>query len=286
MFAQLGTIQFELLTGFSELSKKLESNIVEQALVNGKPRLQYTGEKLDVVGFKIKLHHLIVNPEDEIEKLNKARIDGEVLPFVLGNGFYLGDFVVASITVGYKQCTDIGDIIEAELDVALLEYYEVDKAGKAKDDARNKGFANPDNKPQAVPGTFGTLSESQKAALAVSEAKAEADRVSSAMTEAEKNPSTRSRRFKEASEKAGAVKVKLEQLQKIIFDSDGIRDRAVNLLGYIRAAIRTVERLKNVADEENTIDANQANQDMRNAIDLVQRGSGPVAGIVAIRKPI
>lgn len=285
MFALLGNIQFEILTGPNDLSKTMESSIAEHALINGKPGIQNTGEKLDTVNCKIKLHHLIVDPEAEISKLNTARANGEILPFTFGNGFYHGDFVITSINITYSRCTSVGDIIEAEIDISLLEYFEVDKAGQETKDAKSKGFANSDNSPQAVPGNFGTLSEAQKTALLASESKAEADRINSATEEAVKNPSTRSRRFKEVSQKAVGLKTKLEQQQKLVFDSDGIRDRAVNLITYIRAAIRAVEKVKQVADEENTVDANQANIDLRNAIDLMQRGSQPVAGLVAIRKP-
>lgn len=288
MFAQLGDIKFEVLTAFTDYSIKKESNYAEHARIDGKPGLQFTGEKLDTVSFKIKLHHLIAVPEDEINKLNVARSNGQILPLVWGSGDYEGDFVIVSINVSRSRCNDQGDIMEAEIEIQLLEYFIVNKADQESSDARQKGFANSDNNPQVVTGKFGTLSEAQKAALMTSESKAEADRINSATDEAVNNPATRARRFKEVSKKVGGLKTKLEQLQKLVFDTDGLKDRTDNMQVYLRACIRAADKLKAISSGEtpNVSDANQANQDLRNAMDLMQRSSSPIAGLVAIRKPI
>lgn len=132
MLAQLGTIIFEGLVGFDSLSRSRASSIAEHAKIVGKPGLQKTGDALDLISIGIQFHAAFCTPEDEIKKLADYMKSGEILPFVLGTGEVLGEFVISSINDDFTETDPRGAIIAAFLSIELVESFDADKLASAK----------------------------------------------------------------------------------------------------------------------------------------------------------
>lgn len=141
MYAQLGNIRFEGLKGFSTFEKTYGVNYAQHERIQGKPRLQAVGSALDTISFSMFLHKEFTNPEEDIEALKIAMNNNEILPLVLGNGRVVGNFVIPNLTETQSFTDSLGNIIEATLQVELLESFTEDLLLQSQQQQREKAFA-------------------------------------------------------------------------------------------------------------------------------------------------
>lgn len=285
MYAQLGNIIFPASTGFQEFSHKTETSVAIHDRIDGKPRLQKTGEKLDVVSIKLKYHFLQVDPEAKIQELEDAKILAEPMPLVFGNGFYVGDFVLSSVERGYIQTDDFGNILEVDITLGLLEYVIEDPEGEKNLLARKKGFANDENNPQRLSGIFASMSEAQLAALQLSASQAESGKLNSEVNEAENSPSTRTVRLLNAVKTLDKMAGLLSKTQKLIFGNAGLLTRSQGLLANIRGTMRAISKMKTTIQNHDLSNLNKSNQDVQNAMRSTSGSGSVLVSLSATRKP-
>lgn len=120
-YAILGTLQFDLITYFNGLEGKWGADYAEHARTEGKPRLQWTGDKLDEWTVKLRFHRQFCIPETEVAKLRKALSAHQALAFVLANGDYKGMFVIAEIGVTAEHTDAKGALVCADASLTLRE---------------------------------------------------------------------------------------------------------------------------------------------------------------------
>lgn len=141
MYAQLGNIRFEGLKGFTSLEETFAMNYAQHERINNKPRLEATGEALDVISFDMYLHSEFTDPEADIKAIREAVKNREILTLILGNGTVVGDFVITTATKSTNFTDPTGNIIEAIISVELLESYNEDRLKTSKDNAKKEAFA-------------------------------------------------------------------------------------------------------------------------------------------------
>jgi len=122
MFAQLGDIQFELITYFNGIEETISYNYAEHERINNKPVLQFMGMNLQEQNIKLNFHNSFCIPEDEIKKLKAVANKAEPLKFIKGNGEYVGVFVLSEIISTTEQTSKEGDLISVQVDLKLREY--------------------------------------------------------------------------------------------------------------------------------------------------------------------
>jgi phage protein U len=122
MFAQLGDIQFELITYFNGIEETVSYNYAEHERINNKPVLQFMGINLQEQNIKLNFHNSFCVPEDEIKKLKTVANKAEPLKFIKGNGEYVGVFVLSEIISTTEQTSKEGDLISVQVDLKLREY--------------------------------------------------------------------------------------------------------------------------------------------------------------------
>ena len=122
MFAQLGDIQFELITYFNGIEETVSYNYAEHERINNKPVLQFMGLNLQEQNIKLNFHNSFCVPEDEIKKLKTVANKAEPLKFIKGNGEYVGVFVLTEIISTTEQTSKEGDLISVQVDLRLREY--------------------------------------------------------------------------------------------------------------------------------------------------------------------
>ena len=59
MYALLGDIQFDLITYFDSFETDFGTDYAEHAVIDGKPRLQYMGDRLDEIRIELSFHAAI-----------------------------------------------------------------------------------------------------------------------------------------------------------------------------------------------------------------------------------
>lgn len=141
MYAQLGTIRFEQLKGFTSLEETFGVNYAQHERINGKPRLEAVGDILDTISFSMLLHSDFTDPEVDIQRLKQSLADREVMTLILGNGSIVGDFVIPSFTKSVSFTDPKGNIISCTLEIELLEAFDDSKVTKEKQEALAKAFA-------------------------------------------------------------------------------------------------------------------------------------------------
>lgn len=122
MFAQLGDIEFELITYFNGMNESQSYNYAQHERINQKPVLQFLGLNLLEQDIKLNFHASFCTPEDEIKKLKDVANLGTPLKFIKGNGDYVGVFVITEIVSVTEQATNEGDLISVQVDLKLREY--------------------------------------------------------------------------------------------------------------------------------------------------------------------
>lgn len=133
MFAQLGDIQFDLITYFDGITDTITYNYAEHERINNKTLLQFMGENLQEFTIKLSLHSAFCVPEDEILKIRTEAKLGRPLKFIKGNGEYLGAFVISQIQKTTEQTSPEGDLIAIQVELQLKEY-----AGKIPEDKKEE----------------------------------------------------------------------------------------------------------------------------------------------------
>ena len=122
MFAQLGDIEFDLISSFNGHSESQSYNYAEHERIGNKPLLQFMGLNLGEQSIKMNFHSSFCIPETEIKKLKNAAASGEPQKFIKGNGQYLGAFIITEITSETEQSNAFGDLISIQAEIRLKEY--------------------------------------------------------------------------------------------------------------------------------------------------------------------
>jgi len=147
MYAQLGNIIFTPVKGFTEVSFTSETNLVEHALIDGKPKLQRVGENLETLDISILFDIAFCNPQSEIDALKSSRQAGEVMPLIMGNGRFVGNYVIRTIDQTNANEAPDGTLLQAEVSLALSEYANEELPQASTSSSISQAFATAVNTP-------------------------------------------------------------------------------------------------------------------------------------------
>lgn len=147
MFSTLGNIKFTPLKGFNQFQGKRSASLAEHALIDGKPRLQKTGDKLEELTIGMNFNVNFCEPEREVGALHSAMAAGEILPLVWGNGSVAGHYVISDVDRNIEKTTADGSVVQMAVSVTLKEHgvpYNLDALAKS---AIARAFAFDEVKP-------------------------------------------------------------------------------------------------------------------------------------------
>jgi phage protein U len=122
--AYLGTIPLELPTYMDRLDVSVQVDFAEHAKIGQKPRLQWTGDKLDEVQLDATLHAQFCTPEVELAALKDAARKHEAMELIFSNGHIAGRFVLTAVEQRTAQLMRDGTVIVATVSLSLREYTE------------------------------------------------------------------------------------------------------------------------------------------------------------------
>lgn len=122
MFAQLGSVRFELLNSFTHLSETHHSHFAKHDVLKGRPRLQAMGNDLMGLRFSIRLHWKLGNVDEAYQGLIAAKEAQQAVSLVYGSGRFVGWFVIERLSVRTTMMDGKGRTAARELDVGLAEF--------------------------------------------------------------------------------------------------------------------------------------------------------------------
>jgi len=129
IWGSLGEIEFDLSASPDTFSGTDGVNYASHPLIGGKPRLQYTGSKLQTAKLAINWH-CVTTPDlqERFEALLKAMRDREVLELVIGKSTegsaYAGEYVITNISHTVTKHNPDGSLMALNLTVDLQEWVE------------------------------------------------------------------------------------------------------------------------------------------------------------------
>ncbi|MEX3555332.1 MAG: phage tail protein [Burkholderia gladioli] len=130
--ALLGDVTFDLITYFEGTETRVGADFAEHKLIEGKPRLQWTGDKLDEVTWTLVFHAGFCEPEKELQKLRKLVAEHAAAPLHYSNGDYKGTFVPTDCSTTSRQVMRDGTLVWLEASLTLKEFVEPPKPVEQK----------------------------------------------------------------------------------------------------------------------------------------------------------
>jgi phage protein U len=155
-WGSLGDIEFDIVSSPASFGAKDEVVYSQHAVIGAKPRLQYTGSKLQTLTLKIAWDSRIVEDiKVRFEALLKAMRDRTVLPLIIGEStvgsVYAEKYVITSIDHTVAKYNPDGSVMLMEATLNLLEWVDA------------PDLVVGETTPKAVKETKGKASPSQKA---------------------------------------------------------------------------------------------------------------------------
>jgi len=122
MLAILGEIEFEIAGGLSGMDVTQGADYAEHARIAGKPLLESTGDALDEYQLTIELHPTLGNVAARMGALQAAMQAHQPLACVLGNGEFLGAFVITELSQTHHRTWADGGSFSASLSITLRQW--------------------------------------------------------------------------------------------------------------------------------------------------------------------
>lgn len=122
MWAILGDIEFDVIGSPSGWEERWAAGFAEHARISAKSLLEAVGGTLDEISWNIRLHHELHDVTTRLRQIRDAITAREPVALVLGDGNYLGPWVIAAGTVTARKNAPTGGLISADLSITLREY--------------------------------------------------------------------------------------------------------------------------------------------------------------------
>jgi len=122
MWAILGEIEFEVIGSPSGAEHRFSATFVEHERISGKPLVEAVGGELEEINWTILLHTRVHDVDARLRAIRDATRAQQPLALVMGDGTYLGPWLIVEGVVTTKKTDARGALISAELQITLREY--------------------------------------------------------------------------------------------------------------------------------------------------------------------
>lgn len=285
MYGQLGDIVFEKLYGLDSFNLKASQVISEHALIDGKPRLENSGSKADEVSISFMLSAYFADPEGQLDKIKGYKETAEVLTFINGAGIVFGDYVIKDYDYTIDDMTPGGQIINASVNVTMIENYYSDRKKSEEQSAVSNGFATDTSitkvTPIAAPSIMNgesslVMNDFQKMNTNVTSA---GDKISNAQKFADQANSWMDNASKKLSDTTNLI----SGLQTRLTNSLTLGSSATNLLAQLPNLLSAISALQvplNLHDIQTSLGLYSL---LQTQVSLTNTLSAPIAGMVATK---
>jgi hypothetical protein len=281
MYAQIGNIALENQKGFESFLHEKGASLPEHAVIDGKPRLQKTGNKLDKVTFTINLHLGFCIPEDVINEFENYVVNSTPVPVTLGTGKFLGNFILTDIKKNIVQTNSIGRIIECKIEILAIEWV----SGKTNFKKLNPTSVTTSN-PPTIASVPVPVPVSGQIVAGVRESQNLAVEVDKNLSVAESNPSKRNQKFKETLLKIQHIDDKLVNVYTATANIFVLINESNNLRARIKATRNALANLKSFCQIQDVDGAKQANRDFQAVMKQTSNLTAPFTKQYVVRRSL
>lgn len=283
MYAQLGNIVFQGLKGFDSFKQKRETNLVQHAVIDGKPKLQRIGTNLDEVTLSIQFHAAFCDPATEYASLDSAREAGEIMPLLLGSGEFAGNFVIQSITKDIEDLDHKGFLKNVVVEVSLIESATGDPLAAAALSAVLGGVGNAANAAALVVAANKAVSEASQIAKPLTTAKAMATRLNGQLTKAKQVAAQANHYMTRAKDGLKEMRDALDKSNKALTEAKQVYSSAIRVKGAIADTQGALSATLTALEGGSIDDALVANRELQRAVSRSNSASSEIVNITASR---
>ncbi|MFP1902988.1 phage tail protein [Lonsdalea quercina] len=237
MFAVLGDIEFELIAYWDGFEAQFGADYAEHARIEGKPGLQFIGEKLDEISISLVFNQMFCTPDVELARLRNLLRSHQAQALVFGNGDYRGWFVLTQVRATSEQTDKSGNVLALTAEVTLREYVG-DPKNPLVAPAVNTGVPNSQTVATATAAASGIASAIRTAVGYVRTAQSVVKNVSAVVQTVQKIKNNPSQALGQVPTLLTQIGTAVEPLQK-----------AVPALAAVTATFPEVSRVAKAADQ-------------------------------------
>jgi phage protein U len=285
MYAQLGTVLFQGLKGFDSFRENEAPNFAELALVENKPRLQRVGDNLIGVEITVRLNRAFTEVDADIQTFRDAMNLGLPLPLILGNGRFVGTFVIRSLAVDVLQAMADGTSVDSTVTMPLLEFVEPDPVGSKGRQAKANGFAIAANKPRIVTRTPPVAAPALVVAANVREAQSQANVLASAASEAQASASRAEAAYRKGRKAVAKAQDAMKTVEETLLAAEQLQTQAQAAVSQVQTARRNLENAKNALEAPVDInDLTNASRSVQFSMSNVVTATSPISVLATTRQ--
>jgi phage protein U len=284
MYAQLGNIVFQGLKGFTSFQSKRETNLVQHAVIEGKPRLQRIGTNLEEVTITIQFHASFCVPETEMTALDSLREAAEIVPLLTGSGEFLGNFVIQAITKDVEELGTDGSLKSLTASLTLLEGASSDPLAAASLAAKLGGIGNAANLASKVTQVARIHSEAAAIAKPMSTARALAASAGTAIAKAKAVAAQGTHYVRRAQEGLKETRNALNEANKAVTDAKQVYQSAQRMKQAIADPQGAVSATLAALQGGTIDDALTANVELQKAVPRSNGAFSEVTNIAGTRR--
>jgi phage protein U len=145
-FALLGDLELRLANTPRDWEEKSTAAYAEHEVIDNRPKLQSMGNRLDEIHLVFALHAGAADIGATYNSLWESKENSEVVPLTMGDGEYLGDFVITELSFKRLATFPNGTTMAAEVGVNLKEWIPTRALTITKRDAPAVKASNPEKK--------------------------------------------------------------------------------------------------------------------------------------------
>src|ERR1700743_2496638 len=121
MYAQLGNIVFEPLSGFESVGSSGAAVIAQYQLLSGIPKPQQNGRELRTLNLGMRLHQQFIIVKNAVAQMLAYIDNATPVALVWGNGDNDGLWLIQNYSLDYQHTDSYGNVFSMGLTLALLE---------------------------------------------------------------------------------------------------------------------------------------------------------------------
>jgi phage protein U len=123
-YAQLGDIVFEVVGPITGVESKCGFTFAQHDVIESKPRLQATGDELEVLTLTLAFNSTINDPVTAYADLVSVAAAHQAMPFVFAGGQILGRYVISEIDDTIDHTDTRGAVTRRTTRVTLTEWVQ------------------------------------------------------------------------------------------------------------------------------------------------------------------
>lgn len=284
MFFQLGNIVFNAL--FTPDTFDVEGDdavYAEHSLINGKPRLQKTGDGLQTVSLELNMRSEFCNVAAQLQQIKTSKEAGTVLALLMGNGRYVSDYVIISNNYSVEQALPDGTPVQVRATLTIKEHVTYDRLQQKKSLARSNALGVGRRSPVINRPAQAEI-KLKTAARMVTETTLQGKKIDTLTSELAANPSNASILATKISRSCDQAQSSIESLEKQIDEVGEEKNKYDSMIASGKNVYGFIKGIKNQYPFQNVSDLKAANGFLQSALSSFQKSSAPLMSSIITRQ--